>query len=123
MQTEILFPFSEAFISENTVRTKGVYALYNAEKNLIYYGKAQKQGLCEKLLMHTNPESDCLKSVHYFSFEVTNHPDKRYAQLIRKYQNTHGKLPECNERMEKTAMKTAKKLASSGVLTNAFLGN
>lgn len=122
MQTEILFPFSVSVIAENAAEARGVYALYNAEKQIIYYGKAQKQTLSERLLSHTDPESDCLRSVHYFSFEITDNPDKRYGQLIRKYRNTYGKLPDCNERMERTAMKTAQGLASAGVLTNAFIG-
>jgi len=74
------------------------------------------------LLSHINPESECLQSVHYFTFEVSNNPDRRYGQLIRKYQNTHGKLPDCNERMERAAMNMAQGLASDGVLTTAFIG-
>jgi len=123
MQTEILFPFLETIIAESAAKAGGVYTLYDKKKKIIYYGKAQKQGISERLLSHTNPESDCLDSVHYFSFEVTNNPEKRYAQLLRKYQNTNGKLPDCNERMESVARREAQEFASSGVLTNAFLGN
>lgn len=122
MQTEILFPFTKAAIAENASCSGGVYTLYNEKKEVIYYGKASRQPIAERLMQHTSPESECLRSVHYFTFETTNNPDKRYGQLVRKFQSTHGRLPECNERMERSAVNAAKGLASAGVLTNAFIG-
>lgn len=122
MRTEILFPFTRAAIAENASCSRGVYTLYNEDKEVIYFGKAGRQTIAERLTQHTSPESECLKSVHYFTFETTHNPDRRYGQLVKKFQSTHGRLPECNERMERSAARSARHLASSGVLTTAFLG-
>ncbi len=121
MQTEIYLPLSDNAIVQNAPETSGVYVLYNEKREVIFFGKAQKQTLREKLLQHLNSSSDCLRNAHYFSVEMSRRPDRRLEQHLRQFVSVHGKQPECNERLEQSASRPIEALCSSGVLTNAFL--
>ncbi len=99
----------------------GVYTLFDCNFNPVYFGKAEKQTLKQRLLQHIHSRDECMKSACFFSVEIVNKPGKAVMKKLKAYEAAHGTMPECHEKLVKNAENIARMLAIDGVLTTAFL--
>jgi hypothetical protein len=81
---------------ENTPDERGVYGLYGAGRNLIYYGAAEssiRDGLKGYLAGNSNSftEAAC-----YFNYELSDYPFLREKELLAEQQKSKMKFPERN---------------------------
>jgi excinuclease UvrABC nuclease subunit len=86
------FTWSKPWIEHTAPNSPGVYSLRDKQGNVLYIGKGKVR---ERLLSHWNREnsSDAAIWDHApaaFRFELTAHPDKREADLVRELK------PPCN---------------------------
>jgi excinuclease UvrABC nuclease subunit len=85
--------------AKNIPEKPGVYALFDAEKNLIYIGSSSN--LRERFTgyWNTNFEEDtCKRATKYYKRELTESYESREKELLEEYKKFHnGKLPKCNE--------------------------
>lgn len=98
----ILLSWSEwkAFIRENIEKvpeTSGVYQLDTAKETL-YIGKSDN--LKRRLLEHLDSDDSCIKKTTVFKYMVTTSPERTEDTLLKDYKQSHGKLPECNEKID-----------------------
>jgi hypothetical protein len=99
----------------------GIYTLFDSNYNAVYFGKAEKQTLRQRLLQHIQSCDECLKSACFFSVEVVKNPGKVVMKKLKAYEAAHGRMPECHEKLLNNAANIARMLAIDGVLTTAFL--
>ena len=82
---------------EKVPEKSGVYRLDTAKETL-YIGKSDD--LKRRLLEHLNSDDPCIKKATIFKYLVTTSPERTEDDLLKEYQQTHGKLPECNEKKD-----------------------
>lgn len=81
----------------------GVYALFENDE-LICYGRALGNGttiqsrLREHLEGSAQLAAPCSARATHYAWEITGNPRAREAELLREYENMHGRLPRCNAR-------------------------
>ena len=93
------YPFTEANIMAFAPEASGVYGLYNRSSFTIYYGRADKKTIKEKLLSHFNgKEGKCTQGAISCNSETYVDPTARQEQLLEEHKNIYGMLPKCNER-------------------------
>ena len=83
--------------AKNVSKGPGVYALYNADKVLIYIGV--DISLREKFThyLETNFSNDPRKrETKYYRRELTSKREDRMKELLDEYRQKHGKFPKCN---------------------------
>lgn len=86
------YNWSKPWIEYRAPNSLGVYSLRDKEGNVLFVGKGNVR---ERLLSHWNRENPTDASIWdhapaSFRFEVTLHPDKREAELVRELK------PPCN---------------------------
>ena len=86
------YTWSKSWIEFKAPDVPGVYCLRDKERKVLFVGKGK---LRERLLSHWNRENPTDASIWdhapaSFRFEVTLHPDKREAELVRELK------PPCN---------------------------
>lgn len=89
----------KAFASDRIKRVpeeSGVYRLDNRSETL-YIGKTDN--LNRRLMEHLNSDDLCIKKVTVFTYMVTESPEQTEKALLEEYTKSHGKLPECNEKI------------------------
>lgn len=77
----------------------GVYALFNQQGTLSYYGKSDNSIKSRLIAHHQGKESKCTQSSFYFSFEEDVNPSTREIQLLNEHRRVNGVLPSCNEKV------------------------
>ena len=83
--------------AKNVSKGPGVYALYNADKVLIYIGV--DISLREKFTnyLETNFSKDPRKrETRYYRRELTSKREDRIKELLDEYRQKHSKFPKCN---------------------------
>jgi excinuclease UvrABC nuclease subunit len=83
---------------ENAPDERGVYALYDAGQNLIYYGAAEssiRDGLKGYLAGNANSFTP---AACYFNYELSDYPFLREEQLLAEYEKAKKRLPEYNHK-------------------------
>ena len=74
----------------------GVYALWRGDE-LIYYGRALGGEATIQTRLRAHLEAPgCTSGATHYGWEISAHPRKREAELLREYQNSNGRLPRCN---------------------------
>jgi len=75
----------------------GVFALWDRDE-LIYYGRALGRGVTiqSRLREHLEASNGCTASATHYGWEITANPRAREAELLREYEDSHGRLPRCN---------------------------
>jgi hypothetical protein len=75
----------------------GVFALWEGEQ-MIYYGCALGEGatIQSRLREHLEAAERCTSRATHYGWEIAANPRAREAELLREYQNWHGRLPRCN---------------------------
>jgi excinuclease UvrABC nuclease subunit len=86
------YSWSKPWIEYSAPNSQGVYSLRNKEGKVLFIGKGRVR---ERLLSHWNRENSTDAAIWdhapaIFRFELTAHPDKREADLIRELK------PPCN---------------------------
>lgn len=93
------YVFTMQNIQHYAPETSGVYALYNAQGHLIYYGKSDVS-IRGRLIDHfSGKEGKCTQGAHYFNFIVTKDASSVEKQLLEEYLRMQKKLPSCNEKV------------------------
>ena len=92
----VLRPFDDWNI-DRTLKTDGVYALYEGRK-ILYLGAAKGgEGIKGKLISHKNNlEDECIARATHFRYEHRNEPDSRLLELLNEHKEAYGFLPKCN---------------------------
>jgi hypothetical protein len=77
----------------------GVFALWENDE-LIYYGRALGEGatIQSRLRDHLEGGNGCTAAATHYGWEITSNPRAREVELLREYQQSHGRLPRCNDR-------------------------
>jgi hypothetical protein len=77
----------------------GVYALWEGDE-LIYYGRALGNDVTIQLRLREHLEHGlrCTSGATHYGWEIAANPRQREAELLREYQESHGRLPRCNAR-------------------------
>ena len=79
---------------------RGVYALYDRNHEVIYYGAAGGRGATIRSRLrshHRGDEGECTRDAWYFNYEITRDPYKREAELLDEYRRLRfGQVPLCN---------------------------
>lgn len=76
----------------------GVYELWDAS-SVIYIGSSTTS-VRDRVKAHKNgDEGTCTQQATDYKEEASSRPRDRERQLLREYQNTHGRLPRCNDRI------------------------
>ena len=78
--------------------SSGVYELLDGSET-IYFGRASAS-IRSRLKRHrAGDEGPCTQRATHYRREVTGSPNYRETQLLITYENAHGRLPRCNERI------------------------
>ena len=86
--------------AKNIPGKPGVYALFNKERILIYYGSSHSLRERFSNYWNTDFEGDkCKQATRSYKRELTESYKKREEELLKEYEDKHGKLPGCNERI------------------------
>ena len=76
--------------------TSGVYWL-GVDNNIIYIGSSIN--LQDRLIAHYNTSDPCLSKARQFAIEPCSNYVERERELLNAYLQTHGRLPDCNDRI------------------------
>jgi hypothetical protein len=92
-----------SFTQENVDRaptSDGVYSLHEGSETT-YIGKGDgENGIRARLQAHKRgDEGRCTQQATDYRREVCRYPTSRERELLQEYQQAHGKLPRCNERI------------------------
>lgn len=96
-----LYNFTEDNVN-GAPQSAGVYALYDAYKQLVYIGRAKggTTTIRSRLQDHkAGREGLCTQSASYYRREVCSNPVAREAELLMEYKRLNGRLPRCNDVM------------------------
>jgi hypothetical protein len=77
----------------------GVFALWHGDE-LIYYGRALGEGatIQSRLREHLEDAARCTSGATHYGWEIAAHPRQREVELLREFEEAHGRLPRCNAR-------------------------
>lgn len=87
------FPMSNTGIN-NAPERPGVYQL-NANSETLYFG--QSNNLRRRLLEHLNSNDQCISRTTKFAYQETNNPEDLEDRILKKYKDTYGGTPLCND--------------------------
>ena len=75
----------------------GVFALWEHDE-LILYGRALGNGatIQSRLREHLQAAAGCASRATHYGWEIWSNPRAREAELLREYEQSHGRLPRCN---------------------------
>jgi len=83
--------------AKNVSKRPGVYALYNADKVLIYIGISTSLRKKFTHYLETNFSNDPRKrETRYYKREPTSEPEDRMKELLGEYRQKHSKFLKCN---------------------------
>lgn len=94
------YPLTQENIERSPLQ-QGVYALYD-QNEIIYIGRAKGEGVTIRSRLsdhHSGQEGYCTQNATHYWREVCSNPSEREVELLESYQNKHGCLPRCNERI------------------------
>lgn len=75
----------------------GVYGLYNASGEVIYYGMSEVS-IRSRLQSHqAGNEGPCTAWAHSYNYEACSNPVVREIGLLAAHELIHGSMPRCNE--------------------------
>lgn len=80
----------------------GVYEIADESRNVLYVGQAggnSTYGLRGKIAEHFSPDEPnpvLRERARYFRYEVSNMYVSRYLEILGRYREEHGRLPEGN---------------------------
>lgn len=81
---------------DNAIDAPGVYGLYDANGNCIYYGSSETS-IRTRLQRHqSGAEGPCTQSASSYNEEACSSPVAIERQLLLEYKRTYGVLPRCN---------------------------
>ena len=75
----------------------GVYAFYDKDQNLIYFGKSAN--LREDFTHYLETDfsgGPCKRETTYYKREITSNQEYRIDRLLKEYHQKYGELPKCN---------------------------
>lgn len=97
--TPELFPFTARLIA-GAPEEPGVFALWE-DGDVIYIGHAAGRGVTirSRLVDHfTGTVSPCTRRATHYSWEISQRPAAREAELLAAFQTRTARLPRCNAR-------------------------
>ena len=101
MLTTSRYPFNTGNVNF-APESAGVYGLYDAAGNPIYFGRAQGGGtsirgrLKDHLAGH---EGKCTQGAASFAWEACSDPVRREQEILTQHAKLYGRLPKCNDRV------------------------
>lgn len=77
----------------------GVFALWEHDE-LIFYGRALGNGatIQSRLREHLGEAAGCASRATHYGWEISSNPRAREVELLREYEQSHGRLPRCNRK-------------------------
>lgn len=82
---------------EKVPEESGVYQ-FDTQTETLYIGKTDN--LRRRLMEHLNSNDACIQKTKFFKYLVTTSPERTEDALLKDYKQRHGKLPECNEKID-----------------------
>jgi len=79
----------------------GVYVLYTRSKDPIYIGQTMNlEQTFTKYVDFEFEENECKQKTQFYQREFTENPKERQVELIDKFKESTGNVPECNNEIK-----------------------